>query len=433
MAEISTQAFELNSVLEDNNPALFYLLSLKGKRIFFPAEGILKQSAEAKDSDLNASIGVAFNEDGSISSLSSVKDRVDLNVNEVVKYSPSYGIQPLREMWKSQIEEKNPDLESNFSLPVVMSGLTHALAAAAYLFVDSGDQVILPNKFWGNYKLIFQLGYEAEFEYFEMFQDNQFNVAGLKEKLLSDGKKKIVILNFPNNPSGYTPTVNMAAEIINAFKEALNCGKEIAVILDEAYFGLFYDEAVYRQSLFAELTKLDPNLVAIKVDGSTKEDFAWGLRVGYFTVGYKGMSDKACKAIESKAAGFVRSSISSPSNLSQNLLLRAMQSEDYDIEKKATSNVLRSRYREVKKILKTNTEYEKYFQPLPFNSGYFMCIKLEKDLKGETIRHKLLDDYSTGVIAIDNLIRIAYSSVPKDQLPDLFHNIYKACRDIDGS
>jgi hypothetical protein len=45
---------------------------------------------------------------------------------------------------------------------------------------------------------------------------------------------------------------------------------------------------------------------------------------------------------------------------------------------------------------------------------------------------KLLTDPDggvTGVIAQDDLIRIAFSSTPLDQIGNLFENIFKACAD----
>ena len=43
---------------------------------------------------------------------------------------------------------------------------------------------------------------------FELFDENQrFNVAAFKEALLKqkEAGKALVLLNFPNNPTGYTP------------------------------------------------------------------------------------------------------------------------------------------------------------------------------------------------------------------------------------
>ncbi len=429
MQNVSPQASELNSVLAQNNSALTELLSRRGKSIYFPAKGILKQSAEAKGCSLNATIGVAFNNDGKLFILEDVQNLVDLPRQDIVKYSPSYGKQELRKLWKSAMKEKNPTLVDSISLPVVTSGLTHALSAAAYLFINPGDKVISPDKFWGNYRLVFELSNGAILDLFEMFNNEEINIEGLRKKLLSEGDKKVIILNFPNNPTGYSPTGSDADKLIQVMQEGIEEGKKIVVILDDAYFGLRYEDDVYEESLFARLANLDSNLIAVKVDGSTKEDFAWGLRVGYITIGYKGMNNEAAEALESKAAGFVRSSISSPSNLSQSVLIKAMSSPNYRQQKADVYETLKKRYVRVRDILDNTPKYKEYFEPLPFNSGYFMCIRL-KNSSGEEVRNLLRKEFDTGVIAIGDLLRIAYSSIALSDIEKLFMNIYKAAKKL---
>ena len=72
--------------------------------------------------------------------------------------------------------------------------------------------------------------------------------------------KKIIVLNFPNNPSGYTPTKAAGQAIIQVLKEAAEAGNKLAVILDDSYFGLFFEDDTLIESLFAELSQLHQNL-----------------------------------------------------------------------------------------------------------------------------------------------------------------------------
>lgn len=95
-------------------------------------------------------------------------------------------------------------------------------------------------------------------------------------------KKVILILNFPNNPTGYTPTDPEADEIKKILLKHASLGKKIITIIDDAYFGLFYENSI-QESIFTKLLNLHPNLLPIKLDGATKEQFAWGLRVGFIT------------------------------------------------------------------------------------------------------------------------------------------------------
>ena len=69
------------------------------------------------------------------------------------------------------------------------------------------------------------------------------------------------------------------------------------------------------------------------------------------------------------------------------------------------------------------------FSALPFNSGYFMCVRLNAG-DAEPVRQKLLAKYDTGVIAQGNIIRIAFSSTPYHLLETLLDNVYMAARDV---
>ncbi|MCF7812775.1 aminotransferase class I/II-fold pyridoxal phosphate-dependent enzyme [Candidatus Gracilibacteria bacterium] len=425
---LNPQAEQLNGTLEKETPLIARLLSRRGRAIFWPREGILKQSAEAKNSQLNATVGIAT-EHGQAMKLESLHNQLNFEPNAYLPYAPSFGIPELRETWRQKIQEKNPSLSGPTTLPIVTSGLTHALSMIGYLFVDEGDRIILPDKFWGNYKLVFQNGYDAVLDSFETFREEKFNFEGLKHKLL-DGQvgKKIILLNAPNNPSGYTPTREEAEIILQILREAADAGNKLLVICDDAYFGLVYEENILRESFFAGLADLHPNILAVKIDGCTKEEYTWGLRVGFITFGTKDLTEQSAHALEQKTAGAIRGNVSNSCHLSQRLILQTFESRTYEEEKQKNYDLLHSRYEKVRAILHEKKEtYAPSFRALPFNSGYFMCLEL-KQLDSEQVRQILLKEFDTGVIAVGNLLRIAFSSVDEEQLEKLFDNIFQACK-----
>jgi DNA-binding transcriptional MocR family regulator len=93
--------------------------------------------------------------------------------------------------------------------------------------------------------------------------------------------------------------------------------------------------------------------------------------------------------------------------------------------------LLKERYDAVKKALEIE-KYKDFFSSYPFNSGYFMCVQLKRGIDGEKVRQLLLDKYNSGVINMNNIIRIAFSAVAKDNIPQLFENIYNACKEVAG-
>lgn len=428
---MNPQAQELNNIIIEKNPMVYEMLSERGKGIFFPKKGILGQTADAKGKRFNATIGAAIEDDGTPMRLRSIEKQLNISPSLAFPYAPSYGRPDIRKRWKELIYEKNPALTGMvISLPVVTNALTHALSIVGYLFLDSTDIVLVSDLFWGNYNLIFTNAYGAGLEKFNLFRGKQFDLESF-EKSVSDMRpgKKVILLNFPNNPAGYTPTVNEVKGIVSVLKKEAEKGNRIVAVMDDAYFGLVYEPGVEKESVFSYLAGLHENLLAVKVDGPTKEDYVWGFRVGFITYGIKNNSKELYEALEAKTAGAVRGNISNACNLSQSLLLSAFSAEGYQSEKSDKYQILSARFKKVKETL-TNPKYKDYFDALPFNSGYFMCIRLKNGLDGEMLRLLLLSKYDTGVIHMNHIIRIAFSSVAESDIPKLFENIYEACKEL---
>lgn len=432
MIQISAQAQKLNETILQHSPSIFSLLSEKGLHSFFPKEGIVAQSAEAKSKKYNATIGVALADNGEPLFLSTIQDKLSLSPKDIYLYASSYGIPELRQEWQKHIYLQNPSLtNAPISQPLVANGLTHALQIAGYLFINKDDLIITPDLFWGNYKLIFEHAHHAQLKTFPLFTNDptpQFNLQAFSQTLQQQHGKKIILLNFPNNPTGYTPTTTEAIEIVNTLKTDAQAGNQLLVICDDAYFGFFYEQEVFKESLFSLLANAHPNILAIKIDGASKELYSWGLRVAFITYGSKNISPQTLTALEEKTAGALRGSISNVSQLSQNLVLNALQSEKTAADQQHHFSLLQKRYHTIKKIIR-NPRYTPYFTTLPCNSGYFLCLKI-KNANAEDIRKLLLEKYDTGVIAQNNLIRIAFSSLREDQIEKVIDNIAKASQEI---
>ena len=428
---MNPQAEDLNQIIRENNPAVYDLLSEKGKNVFFPTKGILGQSADARKTKINATIGIAKEDDGTPMRLDCIEKNINIDPSRIFPYAPSFGRPDIRKEWKKMICKKNPGLKGKeISLPIVTNALTHGVSMIGYMFVNEGDKVILPDLFWGNYNLILKNGYGAQLQKFNFFKDNHINLDAIKSSLEKDGiGKKILMLNFPNNPSGYSPTIEESEKIAAILKESAQKGNKIIVICDDAYFGLLYEDGISQESIFSYLADLDPNIMAIKVDGATKEDYVWGFRVGFITYGVQYGNEKFYAALESKTAGAIRGNISNAPNISQSLLMAAYENPDYDKQKQTKYKILKGRYMAVKEALKEK-KYSKYFKPLPFNSGYFMCIHLAEGISGEDLRELLIKKYNIGVINMSGNIRLAFSAVPQKDIPALFEGIYQACKEL---
>lgn len=421
---INPLAQELNDALKGTTPG--ELLSDVGTRLYFP-KGIIAQSAEAKKlgKTANGTIGTTVVE-GKPIMLPSIKKYVpDLTSSELVGYAPTAGNPDLRAMWKESIIRKNPLLkDKKFSLPVVVPGLTAGISYLADLFLDETKPLVAADPSWDNYVLIAEARRNAKFVQFKMFKDGKFNIEGLKETMQKQAESGSVriLLNFPQNPSGYSPTSGEAKQLVSIVKEIAEKGAKVMVWCDDAYFGLNYEDNIEKQSLFAYLCDLHENVLATKIDGPTKEDFAWGFRTGFITFGCKGLSDAQYEALVKKLMAAIRSSVSCAATPSQSLILKAASDGKLEEEKAEFRKILERRYKLVRDFVSTHES--KFIKPLPFNSGYFMSFDT-MSIDAEKLRQKLLNDRGIGTISIDvKTLRVAFSSLDEEKINIVYQAIY---------
>ncbi|MFD0675115.1 aminotransferase class I/II-fold pyridoxal phosphate-dependent enzyme [Cohnella sp. GCM10027633] len=424
-------ARQLNETIAAQSPNVLNMLSGLGKSLYFPKIGILSQGAEAKQkaNRYNATIGIAT-EKGIPMHLGVIQSTLSsYDPKDIYEYAPPAGKQELRTVWKEKMVKENPSLVGvKTSLPIVTNALTHGLSIVADLFADIGDAIVVPDKNWENYELTFGVRRGAEMVYYPLYNaDNRFNADGLRDALLAqkDKGKAIVLLNFPNNPTGYTPDAEEGRTIVAALKDAAEAGINVVAVTDDAYFGLFFEQSL-QESLFGQLCGLHERILPIKVDGATKEEYVWGFRVGFIT--YGGLPDAVLAALEQKTLGIIRATISSAAHPSQTFVLHALKSPEFEAQKQEKFDIMKGRANKVKQLLDSG----KYGDDLPyygFNSGYFMCLKLAVD--AEAVRQRLLNEYGVGTIALGSSdLRVAFSCTEESDLEDLFDRVHLAVQDV---
>ncbi len=429
-------AKDLNKIINGSNPHIFEMLSNMGKALFFP-KGILTQGAEAKQKadKINATIGIAKEGTKVFSLFSLTKHIQNIDPEDYLTYAPSFGVLELRNKWKTELYKKNPSLKNKeISLPVVTSGITHGISILSDMWIDSDDVIVLPDMMWGNYNMTFCVRNNARIVHYKAYDDQltRFNIDSFEHVIREQAKKNdkiITILNFPHNPTGYSLSLTEAQRVADILIDIARKGTHVVAACDDAYFGLCYEEKTSRESIFSQLAGADKRLVAIKIDCATKEEYAWGLRVGFITYGISGANSTVLEALEKKTAGCIRGNISNASHLSQTLLLKSMADENYEKYKLEKFELLKKRALKIKKILK-NPTFNDFFDVYPFNSGYFMCIRL-KDVDAEVLRVHLLDNYGVGLISFgEKNIRVAFSCIEEHDVETLFDFILRGINDL---
>ena len=420
-------AADLNRVLEPT--AIGRSLTALGTHLYFP-KGVVAQSAEASEhaDRFNATVGLAAS-GGQPMHLPAIAERVpSLTAEEAFAYAPTAGLAALRDRWAAELRAKSPSLACDVSRPVVTAGLTAGIALAADLFVDAGDPVLLPDLVWGNYRLIMGERRGARVESYPFFDSEPaaMNLGAIDRALAEHGPgaKVVLMFNFPHNPTGYSPSRAEAERLLALLAGAAERGLHLVVLVDDAYHGLFYEEETLKESLFARLADLHPNLLAIKVDGPTKEEYVWGFRIGFVTVGAAELGAEHHQAFEQKAMAAIRSTVSSANRMAQHLVLDALDHPDHAEQRAANQAELRRRY--LTTVRELGKRSSAAIRPLPFNSGYFMCFHLP-DGTAEAVRRYLLYERGIGTISVDaDHLRVAFAGVDTADLPELYAEIYAA-------
>ena len=419
-------AQELNAVLDGTVAGR--LFSGLGKRLYFP-KGIIAQSAEAKKLGhrANATIGMAY-EGGRPLLLSAIADGLPtLSSAESVAYAPTAGVEQARTAWKEAMAKKNPSIDpARISLPAVVPGLTAGISYIADLFLDEGTPILVSDPSWDNYGLIFTDRRGAEVKEVPFFgAGSGLDMDAIKKAVraaAAAGSVRI-ILNFPQNPTGYSAVVSEAEDLIALLKEVAAGGADVLAICDDAYFGLAYEEGIYPESLFGRLAAAHERILAVKIDGPTKEDYVWGLRMGFVTFGSAGMDDAGYDALVKKLMGAIRSSVSCSNTPAQYLMMKTLADPRSADEKLRFRGLLKKRYEAVKRFLEANPAHPA-LRPLPFNSGYFMSFRCV-GISAEALRQKLLKEHGIGTIALgENYLRIAFASVEADRIADIYSMVY---------
>lgn len=418
-------ANEINQVLEQRAPALYRSLSQRGRELVFP-HGIPFQAAQAKKAEINATIGQLTDGRGGALPLPALEKHLrGLDRKLSWLYAPIRGPESVRMSWLERQRRLAGGPGIPTSLPVATHGLTHAVSLIASLFADDELDLIFPRPAWENYGLIFRLAGGARPLRYSFFDDSgAFDLDGLAECLGKVRKKAVVMLNFPNNPTGYVPT---AAEM-KAIAELLSAQDfPVVAVSDDAYQGWVYDTSRERRSIFWELARVaDPEqLVPFKVDGATKELVFFSSRVGFVTSTLTGDAEDA---LESKLKCLIRGSVGSVAGPSLALLDATLGHPDLDTEFEARRQLMQRRADALKAGLESLNSPR--LRPFPFHGAFFSLVGLDGD--PEALRHKLLAEFSTGIVAFpaDSAIRVAFCSLAEEAIPELVDRLGKAVSEL---
>lgn len=395
-----------NAIIDEQLAAAGAALSRLGRRAFFPSD-IPAQSAEARGCAINATIGEVTDGRGQPLALPVITEHFSgVDLAEMMLYAPQGGQALLRQRWQDRLKGRR---DVPMSLPLVTSGITHALFLAADLFVDEDTDVLLPDPCWGNYKQVFGVRKGGRLRGYPATNGGGLDLDGIARALDSVRGRGVILINFPSNPTGYSPTVAEGEALVALLRAQPG---PLVVLFDDAYQDMSWEQGLIARSLFYDLAGRDPDrLIAVKLDGATKELFYFGARVGFITFGADGPGGDA---LAEKARGLMRSSVSSGVATTQTLVSLALASPQLEPQRRAVLDELRQRYRVLERAVA-----EEGLRTWPFNSGFFALVPVSGD--AELLRRRLLREAGVGVVSFAEAraLRLSYGSTRAEDIPAL--------------
>ena len=150
-------------------------------------------------------------------------------------YTPNKGYIELREAIADKFKKDN-GIETNPDNIIVTVGASEALYMCAQAFIESGDEVILPNPSFLSYEACIKLS-NGKIIPVDCKMENEFKLKAddVLEKITKN--TKAIMLNSPSNPTGAV----MEKEDIKAIAD-LSMDHDFLIISDKIYEKIIYDK-----------------------------------------------------------------------------------------------------------------------------------------------------------------------------------------------
>lgn len=212
----------------------------------------------------------------------------------MTKYTPSAGLPELRESIAEHLATKG--ITTTTKNVIVTPGAKHAIFCAMVAALDPGDEAIIPSPCWTYEPMVRVVGAKPVFV--EASRADEFKVRAEKVQDALTKKTKMIVINYPNNPTGavmqqgdFQPIVDIAID------------HDLWVLSDEIYDCLVYEGKHVSVLSLANMTER-----TIYVNGFSKAYAMTGWRLGYGVAPVELIAEinKVQQASTSCVAGFVQ-------------------------------------------------------------------------------------------------------------------------------
>jgi aspartate/methionine/tyrosine aminotransferase len=204
-------------------------------------------------------------------------------------YTHTQGILSLREKLADKLARVN-GITTSPDLIACAPGGVGAIAAMLAAVVEAGDEVLLPDPGWPNYRMMPPwLGARAVFYPCPASAGYQPDLGALESQISS--RTKVLVVNSPNNPTGAVYPVATITSLIEIAQR-----HNLWLLSDECYDQIILDGSWTSP---ASLAPDDPRIATVFTFSKTYSMTGW--RLGYL-VGNAELIDTATKVLESNSS-----------------------------------------------------------------------------------------------------------------------------------
>ena len=305
-------------------------------------------------------------------------------------YTSNSGLKELRQEICNYLHRKFRLTYEPLGEVLVTVGGSEAIDLAFRALINDGDEVIIPEPCYVSYKPCAILA-NAKPVIIDLKAENDFRLTADELKNAITDKTKLLVLAFPNNPTGAVMTRNDLEEIAKVVIE-----KDIYVVSDEIYAELTYSG---QHTSIAEIDGMRDRTIVI--NGFSKAYAMTGWRLGY-----------ACgpKEIIQQMTKIHQFAIMCAPTVSQYAAIEALKNGDGDID------MMREAYNQRRRFLLNSFKEMGISCFEPFGAFYvFPCIK-KFGMTSEEFAMKFLEEENVAVVpgtafgdSGEGFLRISYA------------------------
>lgn len=327
------------------------------------------------------------------------------------KYTANSGLRELREAIGAYTRRKY-DLSYNEDEILVTVGGSEAIDLAIRALVSPGDEVIIPEPCYVSYDPITTLTGGVPVS-IPCLEENEFRITAQQIKAALSPRTKILVLGFPNNPTGAVLRHQDLLEIAEVLKDT-----NVTILSDEIYAELVY--GIQHESI-AHIPGMKERTVV--VGGFSKTFSMTGWRLGY-----------ACGPLPliKTMLKVHQSCIMAAPTTSQYAAITALRDCDDDVEEMRKQYDLRRQYC----VRKLNEMGLKTFEPR--GAFYVFPNITSSGMSSDEFCEKLLQEKHVAIVpgtafgaAGEGFARISYA-YSLDHLREAFHRIKEFLEDHKG-